>query len=1246
MRKIPSLMLIALTTAALVACTNNASNSNSSQKESDSSGDSGYVLPDVPEITRTYTKIESDTLYTKKVDNITDDFIIGMDSSSVIAEEESGVKYYDFDGKEKDLMEILSNNGVNYIRVRVWNDPYDSKGHGYGGGNCDIAKAIEIGKRATKYNMKLLLNFHYSDFWADPSKQMVPKAWEGMDIGTKGEALYEYTKDCLKQLRNEHVAVGMVQIGNETSGGKMAGETRFSYFATLFNKGAEAVREIYPEALVACHFANPEKTNNYRDWASKMAQYKVDYDVFGSSYYPYWHGTLDNLGEILSEIAETYNKKTMVLETSYANTVVDTDFFGNTIGEGGGVAKPYPFTIAGQANCFRDVVDTVVNKCKNGIGVCYWEGTWISVGTNSWEENSAKWEQYGSGWAASYANEYDPNDAGKFYGGTAVDNQCFFDATGHPFESIKVLNNVRFGNDAPRYVDGVQNAEVSHYTYEDFELPATVDVIYNDNSREPLAVTWEPFDIAAAKAAGNGKYEIKGKAEGYDGDVYCYLTVMEYNYLENYGFEDGSKHWTVTNNSSFEYSNEYIVKPTEENPQSGKAAFHFWAKQENVVNFDVEQEVNLEQSGTYKFQASILGGTDYNPCHEDLQNIYLYVKIDDVIAYKVDMKLHGYSAGYYDYLIQNISYEKGQKLVVGFHVEANEKGSWGDIDDCMFNIALQFMKNRYLGLIFISCMLLGACTKPANNVSSSGSPSEDESSEVDDEPKLEKDTAVDYALDNASTNMDGSMSYEIFPRSFYDANGDGTGDLKGIEQKIPYLADLGIKTIWLTPIHPSPTYHGYDVNDYYSVASDLGTLDDFDSLVATAESHHIDIMLDMVFNHCASTNPWFVQSYNDFKNGNTGEGSKVNWFTWSNTAGGACNVKYGNDTTAWYEGRFGASMPDFNFDCQEVRDEIENIMKFWIVDHKVKGFRLDAVLYYYYQDTNKNNAILTWLEETAHKYNPDFYMVGECWQSASVVNSYHKSKLDSFFRFEGSYEGALNIMNVAKGRSKSSKFVDEMVTNINVIKTYNPDAYPSYFMSNHDMNRSAHAFLNENQAKAAASLLAFLPGTSFMYYGEEIGLLGKRVTSPDDLSDARRRLPMIWSENDKTGECVFPERNRQDLAKNEQVTKGVNDRLAENYSVLKHYRKAINIRNKYSFIKQARVASLISELNTELTSVMAYKLYLDSEYIIVVHNFNEKNVEVTVNATEIVDSINTSQLIPEFSNNKLTIGAYSTVIMK
>ena len=389
---------------------------------------------------------------------MTEAFILGMDASIVPSLEAGGVRYYDFDGKEKDVFEILSENGINYIRVRVWVDPYDGSGRGYGGGNCDIGTALAIGKRATRYGMKLLVDFHYSDFWADPGKQMVPKAWVGMEIDEKADALNRYTTDCLQQLKDAKVDVGMVQLGNETNG-SLCGETTWGNICQLMEAGSRAVRAISPEALVAVHFTNPENADAMRFYAKTLDDFRLDYDVFATSYYPYWHGTLENLAAVLSQIAEAYGKKVMVAETSYAYTPEDTDFFGNTIGEGGSYAKPYPLTVQGQADAVADVVRTMAEDTTNGIGVFYWEGAWISAGGGSRAENSRKWEQYGSGWASSYAASYDPEDAGKYYGGSAVDNQAFFDSTGRALESLKVFSLLRTGNPLKPVPDAMLNSD-------------------------------------------------------------------------------------------------------------------------------------------------------------------------------------------------------------------------------------------------------------------------------------------------------------------------------------------------------------------------------------------------------------------------------------------------------------------------------------------------------------------------------------------------------------------------------------------------------------------------------------------------------------------------------------------------------------------------------------------------------------------------------------------------------------------
>ena len=388
--------------------------------------------------------IQSESLTVECVENLPQDFIFGMDASCVPALEAGGVRYSDHDGAERDVFQILGDNGINYIRVRVWNDPFNGNGNGYGGGNCDIENVLNIGRRATAAGLKLLVNFHYSDFWADPGKQMVPKAWQEMNIEDKCDALYRYTKESLTKLMDAGVDVGMVQIGNETNG-YMCGERDWANITRLMSAGSRAVREVCPGALTVLHFTNPEKVTHYAEYGRILSEYDVDYDVFASSYYPYWHGTMDNLAQVLSHIAETYGKKVMVAETSYAYTASDTDYYGNTVGSGSAVAG-YPLSVQGQADLVRDVIDTVANKTKNGIGVFYWEGTWIAAGGGSYGENRTLWERNGSGWASSYAAEYDPTDAGKWYGGCAVDNQAFFDGQGRALESLKIFALVREGN--------------------------------------------------------------------------------------------------------------------------------------------------------------------------------------------------------------------------------------------------------------------------------------------------------------------------------------------------------------------------------------------------------------------------------------------------------------------------------------------------------------------------------------------------------------------------------------------------------------------------------------------------------------------------------------------------------------------------------------------------------------------------------------------------------------------------------
>lgn len=365
--------------------------------------------------------------------------IRGVDISSVIALEKSGVTFKDENGKEQDIFKTLSDHGVNYIRVRVWNEPYDSDGNGYGGGNNDVYTAGLIGKRAAEYGMKLLVDIHYSDFWADPAKQTRPKYWAEHDNTKLAEEIYKWTSWVLQSVSEAGGDIGMVQVGNETNS-FFCGEKDMYEICKLFASGNKAVRDFDKNILIAHHFANPS-TGHYDWYAKVMNECKLDYDVFATSYYPYWHGSVENMTKVMKDIGDKYNKYVMVAEVAYPYTNEDGDDFGNSVtSSSSGCEFAYDISVDGQAQCLADTFRAMANTGKHGIGVFYWEPAWLGVEGLSWNERTKLWEQYGSGWAAKYASEFDKEV--KSTGGSSFDNQALFDFSGKPLESLNVFMDI------------------------------------------------------------------------------------------------------------------------------------------------------------------------------------------------------------------------------------------------------------------------------------------------------------------------------------------------------------------------------------------------------------------------------------------------------------------------------------------------------------------------------------------------------------------------------------------------------------------------------------------------------------------------------------------------------------------------------------------------------------------------------------------------------------------------------------
>jgi alpha-amylase len=410
-----------------------------------------------------------------------------------------------------------------------------------------------------------------------------------------------------------------------------------------------------------------------------------------------------------------------------------------------------------------------------------------------------------------------------------------------------------------------------------------------------------------------------------------------------------------------------------------------------------------------------------------------------------------------------------------------------------------------------------------------------------------------------------SVFYEIFVRSFYDSDGNGIGDFNGIAEKLDYIQSLGVNAIWLMPIHPSPSYHGYDVTDYYAVNPDYGTMDDFKNLLAEAHKRDIRIIIDLVLNHTSSQHPWF-------KSANSDQNSPYrNWYIWSETDPGYQGPwgesVWHSSTSGFYYGIFVANMPDLNYNNPEVTKQMNKVAAFWLTDIGVDGFRMDAVKHLIEENTKQQNtpATHTWLKGfyTAYKQqNPQAYTVGELiGAGSSLIKSYTGDQLDQSFNFEMSS----GFVNSAKGNSNSGinsafKFALQDM----------PDFNFATFLTNHDQTR-AMSVLNGNmdKAKLAAFLMLTTPGTPFIYYGEEIGTQGQK---PDE----DLRLPMQWSAEKYAG---FSIANPWRAPRTDYEQVNVALQSGDPNSLLEHYRILIALRKSNSALRTGE-AVLLEQKNS------------------------------------------------------------------
>lgn len=463
-----------------------------------------------------------------------------------------------------------------------------------------------------------------------------------------------------------------------------------------------------------------------------------------------------------------------------------------------------------------------------------------------------------------------------------------------------------------------------------------------------------------------------------------------------------------------------------------------------------------------------------------------------------------------------------------------------------------------------------------------------------------------------------SVFYQVFVGSFYDTDEDGIGDLQGVIEKLDYLQkDLGVSGIWLSPIHPSPTYHKYDVVDYYDIDPQFGSMEDFEELSKEMSDRGMDLMIDFVFNHTSSQHPWFIEAKSAAIKNECDSNEFCDYYNFSEEFDAGYTKVQDN---LFYESQFWSEMPDLNLDNPKVRKEISEIAQYWI-DKGVNGFRLDATTHFYENKISKNTEVLGWFMDEVRSMDEDIYVVGEAWTSKSIIFDMYDSGIDSFFNFTFSQNDGSIVKSINR---ENGQGLAQAVYNYNQdIKSHNPEAIDALFLSNHDNGRSAAYFANQlEKQKIAASLYLLMPGNSFVYYGEEIGMLGSGV-------DENKRLPMEWGEKEnKNIPNTYEGADYHDFE-----IESVEKQLKNKKSLLAHYQEAIQIKNRYPELVQGKLEVF------DLGNKEIYAMKHDD--LLVLHNLSQETVEIDFEG-EVIEQLNSNEK-PRKGRLKMT--PYSSFII-
>ena len=541
---------------------------------------------------------------------------------------------------------------------------------------------------------------------------------------------------------------------------------------------------------------------------------------------------------------------------------------------------------------------------------------------------------------------------------------------------------------------------------------------------------------------------------------------------------------------------------------------------------------------------------------------------------------------------------------------------------------------RWIAMLLCAALLLGTVGCTGSNETT---PTGDER-----QPGAEAVIGAEYHTDFVCQD-NNRVFYEIFVGSFSDSDGDGVGDLRGIINRMDYLNDgdpnsglsLGVEGLWLTPIFTSPSYHKYDVTDYYEIDPEFGTMDDLRELVQLCHERNVEVILDLVINHTSTQCAWFKEFSNAHKNGDT-ESEYYDFYTWctkdDKPSGRTFNAISGTDHL--YECNFWDQMPELNYDNPAVRQAVLDVAKFYL-ELGVDGFRFDAAKYIYFGDHAASVEFWNWYMDELRAIKPDVYTVAEVWDSDSVIDLYYPAL--NCFNFSASLNSGL-IAETAK-HGDVNRYVAYVESCLNKIEGLRSDSMLLLFITNHDMDRAA-GFLNvaSYNMQVAANLYLLGPGSPFIYYGEELGMCGSRGSAN---TDSNRRLAMLWGDGDTVSDPVgatYPATS--------QVSDTVVDQLANEGSLLSYYKALLRIRSANPEIARGEYHAL----SFSGTKLGGFTSTWEGNTVCVIHNTTLNPITVDLST---VTSISFTTLAAVIGKNDatldgttLTVGGQTSVVLR